>query len=138
MKQEHLTLELLAPYLPYKLKVRVFDEKEVVMIASGSSSSNWVGIGAVIKWSENCKPLFHPLSRLTEEMNLGGKSIFPINNWQYTTISIEIDDVLMGLALGDKDFSYRDLPYYVVVQLIAWHFDVFGLIDKGLAEAIEI
>lgn len=30
------------------------------------------------------------------------------------------------------------MPYEYFEMLVKWHFDVFGLIDKGLAEPIEL
>ena len=127
-----LGLEHLAPYLPHKLYVKVFDEKPIVMIASGSSSSNWIGIGAVVKWSENCKPLLHPLSRLTEEIGVNGDRFVPeYKLWEAS----ENKDFIIKLSPSGS--IHNETPYWVFQKLLEWHIDVFGLIPKGLAEAIK-
>ena len=120
---EKIELKHLAPYLPYKLMVKLLDEKPRVMIASGSSSVNWIGIGACIKWNKFCEPILRPLSDLTR---LGTPIIQP-----YTDCLIIINQ----LHILNNDVSI--LPYQLFEILLEHHFDVFGLIDKGLAISIH-
>ena len=37
-----------------------------------------------------------------------------------------------------KPHDLIGVPFYVFEELLKWHFDVFGLFDKGLAEPIKI
>lgn len=133
---EKLELKHLAPYLPYKLMVKVFDEEKKVMNSTNSSSKNWVGIGACIKWSENCKPILRPLSDLMPKSNykflnkpdvelLGRKITSPASEywgWVY------FQEGKMGWNKNILDFEY-----WFVDLLLKHHFDVFGLIEKNLA-----
>lgn len=75
------------------------------------------------------KMKLHPLSRLTEK--IGGKVKF---------VPKELIEDMYGRDLSDlveDDRWMNECPYFIVQQLIAWHIDVFGLIPKGLAEAIK-
>lgn len=44
---EKLTIEDLAPYLPFNLRVQYFD-RNVVMNTGSGSYTNWIGITALI------------------------------------------------------------------------------------------
>jgi hypothetical protein len=49
------------------------------------------------------------------------------------------DDVHFTIVLiRNAEYTFIPLkwPYDIVQKLISWHFDVFGLIDKGLAVAL--
>lgn len=122
-----LELKHLAPYLPYKIKMLHYDKKKVLNAGQGSSV-HWVGITHALNHQENTKPLLHPLSRLTEPID------FNINNISYAAYlklfsQADLDYVMQSPLLCD---------FTTVIKLTEWHFDVFGLIDKGLAEPIEL
>lgn len=66
-----------------------------------------------------------PLSDLTKEIEVNGEKFVPINkmpsNWQrYTNNEIQAHNI-------------QALNYRTFQLLLEWHFDVFGLIEKGLA-----
>ena len=71
------------------------------------------------------KPILRPLSQLTQEIEHNGESFIPM-------------DVLYelfrktDLFYFDKTNLFRN-PYEIIEKLIEWHFDVFGLINDGLA-----
>jgi len=74
--------------------------------------------------SGKLKPIFRPLSDLTKEIEHNGVKFIPAQK------------------LGESGFVFPghtwvhmvlELPYWVIEKLIEWHFDVFGLIEKGLA-----
>lgn len=93
--------------------------------------------------------LLRPLSQLTEEIEHNSISIqlepnlekiipseFIYKHWFYTIredghFSYHIGD---GTVIGSL---YRGVPYSLIDILLEWHFDVFGLIDKGLALPID-
>lgn len=122
---EKLKLEHLAPYLPYGLKVyskvtkSVYEiiglSKDELMIADRSSFNGWYAIS-------NFKPILRPLSDLAKGIVHNGKRFTPSH------------------LLGLNSFEYiiekgqcTTVSYEYMVKLFEWHFDVFGLIEKGLA-----
>ena len=153
--QERIELKHLAPYLPYKLKMLHYDKKKVLNAGQGSSV-HWVGITHALNHQENIKPLLHPLSRLTEEnfwkpllQLLIDRGIYK-KQWadghdNYDARIIEKpfgkifklqnhDDWVLILSFNEIDRCKT----IVFNWLVENHFDVFGLIDKGLAEPIEL
>ena len=74
--EEKLTLEHLAPYLPYELKVKTkYDIDELSMC-------NSEGAYLMYKYDlyplSSFKPLLHPLSKLTQEIEYNGEKFVPI------------------------------------------------------------
>lgn len=148
--KEKLTLEHLAPYLPYLLQLQWYHEKTIDM-----SIAN---IEKVIEFSlyENIlyKPLLHPLSKLTQEIEHNGEI--------FISLVKMIKDCHYYFA-SDYDLKFKELSnsrshrrnyrvfcmdtdiywdilifidgmrYDYVNWLISHHFDVFGLIEKRLA-----
>ena len=125
---ETLELKHLAPYLPYRLKIRNKSLKgeTLGMYEMEVENDNNHGILNVLN-GVNQIPLLHPLDRLTEP--------------------IDFDDGNVSFAAGLKLYCKADVEYcqsmplgcdYETIQkLYEWHFDVFGLIEKGLAEPIK-
>lgn len=126
--KEKLTLEYLAPYLPYLLQLQWYYEKTIDM-----SIAN---IEKVIEFSlyENIlyKPLLHPLSKLTKEIEHNGEKFVPLDWFPKNGFR---NDILpewwfdCNACASDMD----SIMYTYVRKLFEWHFDVFGLIEKGLA-----
>lgn len=103
-----------------------------------------------------CKLILRPMSDLTKEIEVNGEKFVPME-WfmkEYRPLIIKgkkIDRPICvtgslpkdNLVANYKDwiapyFSFRakifeENEYQVIEQLFEWHFDVFGLIDKGLA-----
>ena len=124
-----LELKHLAPYLPYGLEIKthlltnanrikvtavlIHDQIEYYDEDSGYEIINFTDI----------KPILRPLSDLTKEIEHDGRRFVPAN--------------IMGYEKGQyylmrKPTNYN-MSYNNVTQLLEWHFDVFGLIDNGLA-----
>lgn len=154
---EKLELKHLAPYLPYGLKVdlsplehfNLDDESDVIVYIDewmyGFSKNKKVG------FSDNhyryvdfniCKPILRPLSDLEKEIDHNGERFVPIK-WFESNINKSINiylpinkDMDLEIDIETEDYSQTiDLfdGYISVQKLLEWHFDVFGLIDKGLA-----
>ena len=109
-----LELKHLAPYLPYGLKYIDKDSKKLETMRSISTEINLIDMG----WGnahdlKEFKPILRPLSDLTEEY----VSKKTIEDYKFCS-SIDIT----------KCLTYHSLTY-----LLSLHFDVFGLIEKGLA-----
>ena len=85
-----LTLEILAPYLPYGLKVRVEDYKcdyvgrefdEVIGFHQWDKSGLLWSVltdGGAKPSVEKVKPILRPLSYLTKEIEVNGEKFIPI------------------------------------------------------------
>lgn len=152
-----LTIEHLAPYLPYGLKLTKngFTGELQIVNKNGEfkvTCSDW--------WEGDYKPLLHPLSDLTKPITVDGynygKEFVPIVELARIGTDHAINE---GYELGktnvikwsryyfglkeNNDFSFfsdvRGGFYEIRNQrqlfelLYKWHFDVFGLIDNNLA-----
>jgi hypothetical protein len=124
-----LELKHLAPYLPYGLKIDFLDWYKQVRFKSTLDvnileRANHYGVNNL---SEHIKPILRPLSDLIKEIEHD-----TVDNYAAgfglikELIQYDIDKGLIYTAL----WSY---PYLTWVKLVEYHFDVFGLIDKGLA-----
>ena len=120
-----LELRHLAPYLPFGLKIFYHGTKRKINAGNGSST-NWIGITATLqRQGENCKPILRNLSDLTKEIEVNGKKFVPAVELKLF-IQCDID---WWKDYGDLKYGQYDM----VEKLFEWHFDVFSLIDKGLA-----
>ncbi len=132
---DKLTLDHLAPYIPYGVKILTgpsFIRELVVDLPSGSAIRTHVPLSYILTGIGH-KPILHPLSDLTKEIEHNGDRFTPNNRIdQYTQIG---GDGKLYLLVDGALWSCNPLSwdYYLVVKLISWHFDVFGLIEKGLA-----
>jgi hypothetical protein len=120
----------ISPYLPYGLKGIV---NGWVLLVSGIDKPYTLS-EVIIKFLneksdepiKNFKPILRPLSDLTKEIEVNGEKFVPAgkmithgfhNSFWYET----------------EKFDYRYLYVMDFEKLLEWHFDVFGLIDFGLA-----
>lgn len=117
--EQKLTLSNLACYLPYGLKFRFIVKDGTIDPVSREIIS--VGLDHV-RCGENyiakyhfheIKPLLLPLSELTKEQ---------AKSFGY----VDLDDFITGI---EKGF----IPYVVWIQLVEKHYDVFNLLESGLA-----
>ena len=134
-----LELKHLAPYLPYELKFynisseEIFGEVEKIDVYFGKiylyKPLSWekVVIDYVNQSESIYKPILRPLSDLTKEIEEGKK---PIAEWL----------MLCKNSKGVWSFDTNDFSTWEVMAVINEvnllfknHFDVFGLIEKGLA-----
>lgn len=137
LEQKHL-----ASYLPYGLKIQGQTHEEIAELSALSK------YGINIKdrsfqygeWADifDIKPILRPLSDLTKEIEIDGEKFVPyekcksvVNESQWIKICNTID------INGGEYSNICDMPYWWVNKLFEWHFDVFGLIEKGLAVDIN-
>lgn len=134
---EKLELKHLAPYLPYGLKGRVNKEtylqeeherigelKTIDLADHNYELAVYGELGYFLCDIHEFKPILRPLSDLTKEIEYNGKIIIPINE--------------LGININWYNFEqlkhyYTLFNVYEYIKLLEWHFDVFRLIDKGLA-----
>lgn len=105
---------------------------------------------------DSIKLILHPLSDLTKEIEVNGEKFVPVNRIKdfYNKNILEWDEQFVigvysiSLERGSYDtferiiiFGYdgdiSHTRYDIVQMLLEWHFDVFGLIEKGLAVDIN-
>jgi len=120
-----LELKHLAPYLPYGLKG--MSKNETVFLLS-----TYQNMGCFIEnrtidtfLNDGYKPILRPLSDLTKEIKHNGEKFVPYikANWSKRECDMYI--------LGQKNINQA--PYWFTEKLLEWHFDIFGLIEAGLA-----
>jgi len=111
-----LELKHLSPYLPYNLNMILKKDEwmewkvqEIKPLRVLWFNDNQESIGY--------KPILRPLSDLTKYKNI----IFKLQKFNNDTTLLFID------------FDYKVISYWEYEFLIENHFDVFGLIEKGLA-----
>ena len=106
-----LELKHLAPYLPYGLEALDYLSKRVKIIGL-KNETYFIDSGNIYAYGDiqDCKPILHPLSDLEE-------------------FSPAIYDYLINKCEG---YTVR-LQYVDFKTLLENHFDVFGLIEQGLA-----
>jgi len=125
----------IAPYLPFELKI-IGNTHGYVKTLSGLhnedvyvTEQNNTRYGA---WADltDIKLILRPLD-LTKPITVDGIEIFPI---------VEILHQYNSLLAGGEPYTEKDLSknpmyweYWAVEKLFEWHFDVFGLIEQGLA-----
>ena len=135
---EKLELKHLAPYLPYGLKFRQRVRKATLPPTFYYKSRLMTPKN--IEWltqSEIQKPILRPLRDLSKEIKISESdgSFIPLNRLLWlSNFNIDVmeqsekDEYFEVLTEIETGASYMDIE-----KLIEWHFDVFGLIEKGLA-----
>ena len=109
-----LEIKHLAAYLPYGLNIK---NKFGVYILSADN------IGAVLMSDKlTYFPLLRNLSDLTKPIEVNGEKFVPYKKLGWGNGTRVIPLILDGFT------HYKEIQL-----LLSWHFDVFGLIEKGLA-----
>lgn len=120
-----LELKHLAPYLPYN--TRVISVRGTIFLLDTYSNMKGTGIESrdiQSVFNEQMKPVLRPLSDLTKEILHNGEKFVPL---QYLQINID----WYNLEQWKSDHKLMNVEEYN--NLLSWHFDVFGLIEQGLA-----
>jgi hypothetical protein len=124
-----LELKHLAPYLPYNLKMEHYETKIIKKLQG--ISTNTLGqpyclcLNSIWYNSFVFKPILRSLSDLTKEIEVNGEIFIPLQKLEY----------MFGdcTKLTDTMLVNSFVQNGIVNKLIEWHFDVFNLIEKGLA-----
>ena len=145
-----LELKHLAPYLPYYLKGinhlkdistlgikdEVFTYTNFYKNKSIKEKFTYLSIDSFLK--EKYKPILFPLSSLTKEITVNGKTFVPIYKI-YEFEQWDTDELEEIINDGTIEGIYNDLnliPYSHAEKLFEWKIDIFGLIEAGLAEPV--
>lgn len=146
-----LELKHLAPYLPYGLKIKGNTHGEVAELSCVTETSMNIKDRNFIygMWADifEIKPILRPLSDLTREIEHNGVKLFVMStiesetdNCKFIKAILSNDGKWISMVFDadyDADYGINTNPEYMhwkcVKRLFEYHFDVFGLIDKGLA-----
>lgn len=148
--KEKLTLEQIQNYLAYDVNVLLespcFMDGRNMMKIVGRLNFDMIDEVVLVEKTqkdryesslEYIKLILRPLSDLTKEIEINGERFVPMNIFW-----LECGGGLSNMAEESFKQQYYDnivytpidsLAHGTVKNLIKWHFDVFGLIDKGLA-----
>ncbi|MGV7234635.1 MAG: hypothetical protein ACQ9ET_00110 [Nitrosomonadaceae bacterium] len=123
MEMDKLELKHLAPYLPYGLKIKTkhgIDTMETLNeFCVNGDCEEWYSYEDHPEEVLQFKPILRPLSDLTKEIECNVDFYFPN------------DGYLELIARGIQHINH--CPYPIFIKLLERHFDVFELIEKGLA-----
>lgn len=130
MIMKKLTIEHLAPYLPYKLEFWSNNLGRKRKMKEGN-------IESIVENNHSMKPILHPLSDLVEGIIHDGETFIPK---QYLEEKFRRKmDISEGVINGSVVYlntddweQWQDL-YWIFQKLFEWHFDIFELIEQGLA-----
>ena len=143
-----LQLQHLAPYLPYELKayqtiyteVRGGRKDKITTEIRKVNSTSVYNFFQHSPQKENpekyIKPILRPLSDLTKEIEVNGEKFVPINLLEIDSSTVDFNSANNQpiIKLVDCEFIYViDVYNNITQKLLEWHFDVFGLIERGLA-----
>lgn len=156
---EKLELKHLAPYLPYGLRSADLYIKDFGLTSPLIAEIVPSNILKFTDGSSRALPIFYPLCDLDKEIKHNDKKFIPLvellkikhKNWyekyngtRYGEIGVDEKKAWFEFQAtlsvrvnfyGNSIFDYPE--YWIMEKLFEWHFDVFGLITKGLAVDIN-
>lgn len=151
---DKLQFNHIAPYLPFDLTfyeefeaVNEVKEKVLVknlyLLKTEATKMNHINIEMALDFEQyKTKPVFRPTSDLTKEVNHKGSRFVPFmeierefssdyNDFKFKTNPFRIS--FSNNSIGTHQF----IQYSIFQKLLEWHFDIFELIDLGLAVDIN-
>ena len=140
-----LELEHLAPYLPYNLEI-LFEYRPFFKCYPNYFKtellhpSNILIIGKKTYSVISSKPKLRPLSDLTKEIEVNGEKFVPYDYFYNDPENDWFDGNVWMNYMFEGNLEKTEIafiPFYVIQKLAEWHFDIFGLIEKGLAVDIN-
>lgn len=135
-KPTQLTIEHLAAHMPYDVgaKWNKYPRKRFKLqgvlygkpwLIDSSSCTEKAQI-------HDIKLVLRPLSQLTVPITHNGKTFEPMERLK-SEMPYSIEIMLSSVS----EINPNDTPYGIVTRCLSWHFDVFGLIEAGLAVAMN-
>ncbi|RZL97274.1 MAG: hypothetical protein EOO88_62700 [Pedobacter sp.] len=137
---EKLTLEYLAPYLPYKLVLGLTNSHAPIICTGLTIHEDGIMAhhkkGSVnVSLEKWYKPILRPMSDLLKVISHNGKKICLVEWLEDFYCTLDLHEQAIRLTNDIRWVNQCD--YMLIVHLIEHHFDVFGLIEKGLAISIH-
>lgn len=131
---EKLTIAQVGPYLPYAVKIKTganVIRELVVDIPKDEEIKKYVPIQYVINGMGHSL-ILRPMSDLTKEIEHNEEKFIPVSFMLEEFGDTETFEFYL-LQLITDHLNHKRFPYQIIDLIISWHFDVFGLIEKGLA-----
>ena len=138
-----LTIKELAPYLPYRLKGKSnqYDSIDLLLGIYGTMGHSLTLCHRISNhntFDYDCninefKPILRPLSDLIKEIEVNGKKFVPAYRTQVHINDKYLPFTVNGRIVLENRIVTNTILYTDMQYLISLHFDVFGLIEKGLA-----
>lgn len=135
---ENLELKHLAPYLPYGLECYFSRNTTYKLTALGKDSDDinkafFHFSKQYTVWYQlnDFKPILRPLSDLTKEIEHNGENFVPVQWLRDKFYTLSLDRQCFRIIEDERWINSCD--YLLIKYLLEWHFDVFGLIESGLA-----
>jgi hypothetical protein len=138
-----LELKHLSPYLPYKLKCELLNYKSDYVGEKYGIINGFYYLGGEVHYTfkdrstagktrDLIKPILRPLSDFNKFTNINGVDFYPLNEI-HKIFNGSIDCYKVKKMWKFNDWNTKNIQYGIFIKMIEWHFDVFGLIEKGLA-----
>ena len=123
---EKMKIEYLVPYLPYNLKGKYIlsDVINLSEVHKDEIRDKELCEDSFKFFRLYCKPILRPMSDLI-------KDEFVMDSWRKSAI-LFLDETAK-LPHNSRQDHIGSLMYSDLLKLFEWNFDVFGLIEKGLA-----
>lgn len=132
---EKLTIEHLAPYVPYGLKaisgngfkfeISQISNTHVFYKTDNDFVSN-------IDCIDDCKPIMRPISDIVKKIKHNNEILIPSEELIERKIMDHDLDIILSVSF-ETLAELLPRSYSLFEFLFKYHFDVFGLIEKGLA-----
>ncbi len=148
--ENKLELKHLSAYLAYGLKGAAYsldgyyepiELGELMRIDTGVTRSGdtgevWLVLDDIEVPIIEFKPLLYPLEYLTKGIEVNGEKFVPYDYFLNDTENDWFGGNIWMRYLFEGNIDKLEIgfiPYYVIQKLLQLHFDIFGLIEKGLA-----
>lgn len=126
-ENDEYALKLKSSYLFQKEPFVTIEDNEIFLGQFESS----LGFDVDDVYISEVKPILRPLSDLTKEIEVNGEKFAPFKWFNFINSDIDFETQILALS---SDFRWLESTNYGIIEkLLEWHFDVFGLIEKGLA-----
>jgi len=136
---DSITLKEIAGYLSYGLDILPIKRAYLY----GSYEEKKLTISVLNRFElKDIKPILWPLSMLTQEIEHSGEKFIPFEqikkirnkNWIYFEDENEYCEMFHYSDHTENTYyNIFDFPYEIIEKLYEWHFDLHGLIERGVA-----
>lgn len=132
---KELELNHLAPYLPYGLKLmNKYSLTPETLISCDDVYATLFGLYKTVSEQysyDEIKPILYPLDYLTKEITHNGETFVPIEFIEDKYFTLNYVERLERCIEDSRYLVHLD--YLLITHLIEWRFDIFNLIEDGLA-----
>ena len=122
---DKLELKYILPYVPFDVNVKVGRISKAILTLNNTGADH-ISVRQVLTNPKGWQLILRPLSELADTSKSWMEQLNELQTLDYDEEIGFIDEVSHG-------FDCQWLSYAVFVKLLEWHFDVFSLIEQGLA-----